>query len=79
MSDLLRRAGPLPFSLLLAACTGFHPGAAGQPPLVIVHGNGDTAALWLITARRFESNGCDRNFGSGSFFMEQKMAAIEWQ
>lgn len=28
-----------------------------QPPIVFVHGNGDTAALWHTTIWRFESNG----------------------
>ena len=27
------------------------------PPIVFVHGNGDTAGLWLTTIWRFESNG----------------------
>jgi len=36
--------------------------AADQdPPIVFVHGNGDTAGLWLTTIWRFESNGYDRN------------------
>jgi triacylglycerol lipase len=26
-------------------------------PIVFVHGNGDTAALWITTMWRFESNG----------------------
>jgi pimeloyl-ACP methyl ester carboxylesterase len=30
------------------------------PPIVFVHGNGDTAALWLTTVWRFESNGWPR-------------------
>lgn len=35
--------------------------AAGreQPPVVFVHGNGDSAALWITTLWRFESNGWD--------------------
>ena len=28
-----------------------------RPPIVFVHGNGDTAGLWLTTIWRFESNG----------------------
>jgi triacylglycerol lipase len=45
-------------STLLAACaTG--PGAA-RSPIVFVHGNGDTAALWTTTLWRFESNGWPR-------------------
>ena len=31
------------------------------PPIVFVHGNGDTAALWLTTMWRFEVNGWPRN------------------
>jgi pimeloyl-ACP methyl ester carboxylesterase len=34
--------------------------ATPQPPIVFVHGNGDTAALWLTTLWRFESNGWPR-------------------
>jgi pimeloyl-ACP methyl ester carboxylesterase len=33
---------------------------AELPPIVFVHGNGDTAALWHTTIWRFESNGYDR-------------------
>jgi pimeloyl-ACP methyl ester carboxylesterase len=32
-----------------------------DPPIVFVHGNGDTAGLWLTTIWRFESNGYDRS------------------
>jgi pimeloyl-ACP methyl ester carboxylesterase len=31
------------------------------PPVIFVHGNGDTAALWHMTIWRFESNGYPRN------------------
>ena len=31
------------------------------PPVVFVHGNGDTAGLWLTTVWRFESNGWPRD------------------
>ena len=34
--------------------------AASLPPIVFVHGNGETAALWLTTLWRFESNGWPR-------------------
>lgn len=45
---------------LLAACsTPPHVGAS-HPPIVFVHGNGDTAALWQTTIWRFESNGWPR-------------------
>jgi len=42
MSELLRRARALPLLLLLAACAAFQPAAERQPPIVFVHGNGDT-------------------------------------
>jgi triacylglycerol lipase len=46
-------------ALSLSACaTG--PSADAYPPIVFVHGNGDTAALWLTTLWRFESNGWPR-------------------
>src|SRR6218665_3464717 len=31
------------------------------PPIVFVHGNGDTAGLWFTTVWRFESNGWPRD------------------
>ncbi|MCY7314181.1 MAG: twin-arginine translocation pathway signal [Rubrivivax sp.] len=42
-----------------AACAGVAP-AGALPPIVFVHGNGDSAALWLTTLWRFESNGWPR-------------------
>ena len=42
--------------LLLAACASA-PKPGTYPPIVFVHGNGDTAALWQSTLWRFESNG----------------------
>jgi len=53
---------------VLAGCAGglavappvATPAAASDPPIVFVHGNGDTAALWLTTIWRFESNGWPR-------------------
>ena len=46
---------------LLAAC-GTAPTSTPQatPPIVFVHGNGDSAALWQTTLWRFESNGWPR-------------------
>ncbi|MES3014148.1 MAG: alpha/beta fold hydrolase [Pseudomonadota bacterium] len=45
-------------STMLGACaTGTN---APPPPIVFVHGNGDTAALWTTTLWRFESNGWPR-------------------
>ena len=38
------------------------PVARGElPPIIFVHGNGDTAALWQTTMWRFESNGWPRS------------------
>jgi pimeloyl-ACP methyl ester carboxylesterase len=34
---------------------------SAHPPIVFVHGNGDTAGLWLTTLWRFESNGWPRD------------------
>ncbi len=42
---------------LLTAWQGF--ATAQQRPIVFVHGNGDSAALWYTTVWRFESNGYD--------------------
>jgi pimeloyl-ACP methyl ester carboxylesterase len=42
---------------LLSSCAITNPTPAPKPPIVFVHGNGDTAALWLTTLWRFESNG----------------------
>jgi pimeloyl-ACP methyl ester carboxylesterase len=49
----------LPAPAVAAAPTT--PAAADRyPPIVFVHGNGDTAALWMTTIWRFESNGWPR-------------------
>lgn len=51
------------FAATLAGCA-VQPGPAGgapPPPIVFVHGNGDSAALWLTTLWRFESNGWPRD------------------
>ncbi len=45
---------------LLAGCAGLAPHSA-HPPIVFVHGNGDTAALWYPTVWRYESNGWPRD------------------
>ena len=44
---------------LLAACA-VTPSTTQRPPIVFVHGNGDSAALWQTTIWRFESNGWPR-------------------
>ena len=35
--------------------------AGGEPPILFVHGNGDSSALWITTIWRFESNGYPRD------------------
>ena len=48
-------------ALVLAGCaTPGTPSLDEAPPIVFVHGNGDTAALWQTTIWRFESNGWPR-------------------
>jgi len=47
-------------SALLVACAT-PPAATDIPPIVFVPGNGDTAALWMPTIWRFESNGWPRD------------------
>jgi len=44
----------------LSACVT-RPGTTDMPPIVFVHGNGDTAGLWIATVWRFESNGWPRD------------------
>jgi pimeloyl-ACP methyl ester carboxylesterase len=61
MLTMFRRA--LLASLFAVLAVAAMPAAAADqdPPIVFVHGNGDTAGLWLTTIWRFESNGYDRN------------------
>lgn len=46
-------------AFLLAACAPLAPQEA-RPPIVFVHGNGDSASIWHATLWRFESNGWPR-------------------
>lgn len=46
--------------LLLTACATAPELVEEHPPIVFVHGNGDTAALWQTTVWRFESQGWPR-------------------
>ena len=46
---------------LLATACATPPSTEPPPPVVFVHGNGDTAALWITTLWRFESNGWPRD------------------
>jgi triacylglycerol lipase len=52
-------------ALLSALASGLHPRRAGAQdaaaPVIFVHGNGDTAALWLTTLWRFEANAYPRD------------------
>ena len=64
---IARRAlAPLLAALLVAACastpapTLATSSPTSQPPIVFVHGNGDSAALWTPTVWRWESNGWPR-------------------
>ncbi len=60
---LIRRhlLGLLAGLTLLGGCaTAPSPTLREAPPIVFVHGNGDSAALWLTTLWRFESNGWPR-------------------
>ena len=50
--------GTLSLTLLTSCASG--PAHYDRPTIVFVHGNGDTAALWLTTVWRFESNGWPR-------------------
>lgn len=45
---------------MLAACATSTP-TSERPPIVFMHGNGDSAALWQTTLWRFESNGWPRD------------------
>ena len=49
--------------LLAAIVNGCASNRAGEahPPILFMHGNGDTAALWHATIWRFESNGWPRD------------------
>lgn len=47
-------------AVVLAAGCASTPSLQDAPPIVFVHGNGDTAALWQTTLWRFESNGWPR-------------------
>ncbi len=62
---LLRRyiiqGAAVALALALSACAQMGNTKAEMPPIVMVHGNGDTAALWLTTLWRFESNGWPRD------------------
>src|SRR5687767_15990525 len=59
MLPLLRRAlRALAVIGMLASCATT---PTAYPPILFVHGNGDSAALWTTTLWRFESNGWPRD------------------
>jgi len=62
MYKTLCRIGALPFilSIVLTGCAVFQPATEQRTPILFVHGNGETAALWTTTLWHFESNGYDR-------------------
>ena len=55
---LTRRSLLAALLLVLVAATSALA-ADGPPSILFVHGNGDSAALWITTIWRFESNGYD--------------------
>ncbi len=55
-----RFALALPLAIAIGGCA-VAPGQPTKEPIVFVHGNGDTAALWQTTIWRFESNGWPRD------------------
>src|SRR6202047_2882537 len=62
---ILKAAAALPLAAgnlcpAARAQTAVEPGAAEIPPILLVHGNGDHAALWITTLWRMESNGISR-------------------
>ena len=48
-------------AMLTACATSSSPSYTERPPIVFMHGNGDSAALWQTTIWRFESNGWPRD------------------
>ena len=46
-------------TLPLAGCAST-PALDARPPIIFVHGNSDSAALWTTTIWRFETNGWPR-------------------
>ncbi|HSI54411.1 MAG TPA: alpha/beta fold hydrolase, partial [Ramlibacter sp.] len=58
---ILRRALLGLAAIILAGCASSVSLQDAHPPIVFVHGNGDTAGLWQTTMWRFESNGWPRS------------------
>jgi hypothetical protein len=57
MLCILRKIGCALFFAFMMLLGGPISAAEPQLPVLFVHGNGDTAGLWITTIWRFESNG----------------------
>lgn len=57
---MIARRALLALSVLVAAGCASGPSVQEAPPIVFVHGNGDSASIWQSTIWRFESNGWPR-------------------
>jgi pimeloyl-ACP methyl ester carboxylesterase len=58
---MIARRSLLALSVLAAAGCASSPSLQEAPPVVFVHGNGDSASIWQTTIWRFESNGWPRD------------------
>ncbi|HEY7844707.1 MAG TPA: hydrolase, partial [Bradyrhizobium sp.] len=61
---ILKGASALPLlarNLALPVLAQAAPASGEIPPILLVHGNGDHAALWITTLWRMESNGVSRD------------------
>ena len=47
--------------VVIAGCAGIAPREPSYPPILFVHGNGDSAVSWTTAIWRFESNGWPRD------------------
>jgi triacylglycerol lipase len=59
MRPIFGKVASLVLAALVLSIAGGHA-AEPQRPIVFVHGNGDTAGLWITVLWRFESNGYPR-------------------
>lgn len=57
---MIARRSLLAVSVLVAAGCASGPSLQETPPIVFVHGNGDSASIWQSVLWRFESNGWPR-------------------
>jgi pimeloyl-ACP methyl ester carboxylesterase len=60
MSTTRRQFLGASLALGLAGCASYSAMSEHYPPIVFVHGNGDSASIWQTTLWRFESNGWPR-------------------